>query len=101
MDFQLTLHTPDDVDPAQRQGAERRFRQALVAALGDEALVVPVYRAYQSILGRHGQAPDPQALTVDERAVLEHWQAAEAAAMAAVFGPHRHLDEGDYEIVLP
>lgn len=101
MEYQLRLHTPDDVGDGQRQNAERQFRGALAASLGDESLVVPVYRAYQSILGRHGLAPDPDALTVDERSVLEHWQAAEAAAMAAVFGPHRHLDEGGYEIVLP
>ena len=29
------------------------------------------------------------------------WQQAERAALEAVFGPHRHLDEGGYEIGLP
>lgn len=101
MTYTLTLYAPDDTQPAQRQAAERRFRQALEAALGDESLVVPVYRAYLNILGQHGESPDTEALTVDERMVLETWQQAESAAMEAVFGPHRHLDEGGYQIVLP
>jgi hypothetical protein len=57
--------------------------------------------AYLGIVAQHGETPDPEALTVEQRTVLEHWQSAESAAMQAVFGPHRHLDEGGYEIVLP
>lgn len=101
MTYTLKLYVPEDTPPGQRQAAERLFRQALEASLGDAALVVPVYRAYLGILSEHGETPDPESLSVDQRTLLEHWQQAEAAALEAVFGPHRHLDEGGYEIVLP
>lgn len=101
MTYTLKLYVPDDTQPAQRQAAERLFRQALEVTLGDAAMVAPVYSAYLNIVGQHGEVPDAEALTVDERLVLETWQQAEAAAMEAVFGPHRHLDEGGYQIVLP
>jgi hypothetical protein len=100
MTYSLRLFVPEGSTPAQREAAERLFRQSLDASLGDAALVAPVYTAYLAILGQHGETPDPEALTVEERTVLEHWQQAEGAAMAAVFGPHRHLDEGGYEIRL-
>lgn len=101
MTYTLKLYVPDDTAPAQRQAAERLFRQALEAALGDAALVAPVYAAWQAIVAEHGETPDPEALSVDQRMVQEHWQQAERAALEAVFGPHRHLDEGGYEIGLP
>lgn len=101
MTYSLQLYVSDDTTPAQRQAAERLFRKALEAALGDAALVVPVYAAYQAIVARYGDTPDVEALTVEERTVFEHWQLAETAAVEAVFGPHRHLDEGGYQIVLP
>lgn len=101
MTYTLQLYVSDDTTPAQRQAAERLFRKALEATLGDAALVAPVYSAYQAIVARYGDTPDVEALTVEERTVLEHWQLAETAAIEAVFGPHRHLDEGGYQIVLP
>lgn len=101
MTYTLKLFVPDGSTPTQREAAERLFRQTLEAGLGDAVLVAPVYTAYLAIVGQHGETPDTEALTVEERTVLEHWQLAEAAAMAAVFGPHRHLDEGGYEIALP
>jgi hypothetical protein len=100
MTYTVKLFVPDDSPPAQREAAERRFCQALEASLGDAALVAPVYTAYLAIAAQHGEAPDPEALTLEERTVLEHWQLAEAQALAAVFGPHRHLDEGGYAIRL-
>jgi hypothetical protein len=100
MTYTLRLFVPDGSAPAQREAAERLFRQTLEAALGDAVLVAPVYSAYLAIVGQHGETPDPEALTVEERTVLEHWQQAEGAALVAVFGPHRHLDEGGYEIAL-
>jgi len=66
---------------------------------GDAALVVPVHAAVQRLQALHGEQPDPEALTLDERTVLELWQQAESAALEAVWGPHRHLDEGGYQIV--
>ncbi len=100
MTYTLKLFVPDGSAPAQRQAAERLFRDTLETALGDAALVVPVYTAYLAIVGEHGETPDPEALTVEERTVLEHWQMAEAAALAAVFGPYRNLDEGGYALTL-
>jgi hypothetical protein len=101
MTYTLKLYVPDDTSPAQRQAAERLFRQALEATLGDAALVAPVYAAWQAIVAEHGETPDPESLSLDQRTVLESWQLAETAALEAVFGPHRHLDEGGYEIGLP
>ncbi|MEZ5663335.1 MAG: hypothetical protein R3E94_07365 [Burkholderiaceae bacterium] len=98
MNYTLTLHTPDESPPHARQQAEKRFRQVLEEHLGDPAMVVPVFTAVQRIEARYGVSPDVQALTPEERTVLELWQQAESAAMAAVFGPHRHLDEGGYEL---
>ncbi len=98
MSYSLTLHTPDGGSPHARQQAERRFCQVLEEALGDAALVAPVYAAVQRIRAQHGPEPDTEALTTDERTVLEMWQHAETLALEAVFGPHRHLDEGGYEI---
>ena len=100
MTYTLKLYVPDDTSPTQRAAAERLFRQALEEALGDAALVAPVYGAVQAIVAEHGETPDPEALTVEQRTVLESWQLAETAAIEAVFGPHRHLDEGGYEIRL-
>jgi hypothetical protein len=100
MTYTLKLCVPDGSAPAQREAAERLFRQTLETSLGDAELVAPVYSAYLAIVGQHGETPDPEALSVEERTVLEHWQQAEGAALVAVFGPHRHLDEGGYEIGL-
>lgn len=99
MSYRVRLFASDDTSPGQQQAAERLFRQALEGTLGDAALVLPVYTAYQRLAALHGESPDMEALTVDERMVFETWQLAEAAALQAVFGPHRHLDEGGYEIL--
>jgi len=101
MTYTLRLFVSDDTSPAQRQAAERMFRQALEHSLGDADLVAPVYAAHQRIAAQHGESPDMEALSVDERTLFEHWQLAEAAALAAVWGPYRSLDEGSYEILLP
>jgi hypothetical protein len=100
MTYSLRIFVPDDTSPAQREAAERRFRDALESALGDAALVAPVYAAYQRIAALHGESPAPDALTDGERLVFDQWQAAEAVAMEAVFGPHRHMGEGLVEIRL-
>ncbi len=100
MTYTLKLYVPDDTPPGQRQAAERLFRQTLETALGDAALVAPVYAAWLAIVAEHGETPDPEVLSVDQRMVQESWQQAERAALEAVFGPHRHLDEGGYEIRL-
>lgn len=100
MNYSLRLSVPDDTTPEQRKAAERRFCQTLKVTLGDAALVAPMYAAYLRIVQQHGEAPGPDALTDDERLVLEQWQSAETAAMEAVFGPHRHMGEGLVDIRL-
>lgn len=100
--YRLTLYDADGASDASadagRQAAERRFRQVLDQALGDAHLVWPVYSAYLRIVGTHGEAPDPDALTEAEWAVFTQWQAAEQAAITAVFGPHRHLGDAVFDI---
>lgn len=97
--YRVRLYTPDGDSASARQVAERAFARALDAALGDPALVLPVYGAVQRIRAEYGDPPDIEAMTTDERTLYEHWQQAEAAALEAVWGPHRHLDEGGYEIL--
>lgn len=98
MSYSLKLYDADGVTDTQRREGEQRFRRALEDTLGDESLVVPVYRAYQRIAGTYGEQPDLDALTDAERAIFEQWQAAEAAAVAAAFGPHRYMGDAMYEI---
>ncbi len=98
MSYTLKLFSADETSPAQREAAQQRFRSVLEASLGDAALVAPVHTAYLRILAQHGEVPQPEALSDAERAVFEQWQAAEAAAVAAVFGPHRHMGDAMYEI---
>ncbi|HAJ12664.1 MAG: hypothetical protein WCZ20_04570 [Hydrogenophaga sp.] len=99
--YRVRLHTPDGGSASTRQQAERAFARALDASLGDPAMVLPVYHAVQRIRVMHGDPPDSEALGNDERMLYEHWLQAESAALEAVWGPHRHLDEGGYEILPP
>lgn len=99
MTYSIKLYQADDVTQAQRREAEQRFRRALEETLGDAVLVVPVYRAYQRIVGAHGETPDLESLTDAERAIFEQWQAAETAAVAAAFGSHRYMGDAMYEIL--
>lgn len=98
MSYTLTLFDADGASDAQRRAAEQRFRQVLEATLGDASLVAPVYRAYLRVVEACGEVPSPERLTDAERTIVEQWQAAEAAAVMAVFGPHRHLGDVMYEI---
>lgn len=97
MTYRLKLYEAD-VPAEQLQAAQQRFRQALEQSLGDAALVLPVYRAYQRIVASHGEEPAPEDLGEGERMVLEQWHAAEAAAVAAAFGPNRYMGDAMYEI---
>ncbi len=98
MAYFLTLYDADGASPAQHRLAEQRFRQALEQTLGDESLVAPVYTAYLRIVGSYGESPDPDSLSEAERQIFEQWQAAELAAVAAAFGPHRYMGDAMYEI---
>jgi hypothetical protein len=98
MTYTITLFDADGVTDTQRRDAEQRFRRALETSLGDASLVAPVYTAYQQIVATYGEAPPPDALTDAERAIFDQWQAAETAAVAATFGPHRYMGDAMYEI---
>lgn len=98
MSYTLTLHAGDDASEPDRRAAEQRFRQTLEATLGDAGLVAPVYGAYLKIIAEHGDAPSAEVLTDAEREVVEQWQIAESAAVAAAFGPHRYMDEPQFAI---
>ena len=100
MTYTLTLFDADGVTDVQRREAEQRFRGALEGVLGDESLVAPVYTAYQRIVALYGEHPSPDALTDAEQAVFDQWQAAETAAVAATFGPHRYMGDAMYEITV-
>jgi hypothetical protein len=98
MTYRLTLQTGEEASKSDRQAAEQRFRQALEASLGLASLVLPTYQAYLQIVAIYGETPDLDLLPGAEREVLEQWQAAELAAMAAAFGSHRYMDDARFEI---
>jgi hypothetical protein len=98
MTYSLTLYEADGVSDLQRREAEQRFRGALEDVLGDAALVAPVYSAYLRIVATYGEAPSEDSLSDAERAIFDQWQAAEAAAVAAAFGPNRYMGDAMYEI---
>ena len=100
MTYTLVLYEADGASDAQRREAEQRFRTVLEETLGDASLVAPVYAAYLRIVATYGEAPAPDILTDAERAIFDQWQAAETAAVAAVFGPHRYMGDAMYEIRL-
>ncbi|RMX07782.1 hypothetical protein D8I35_01200 [Corticibacter populi] len=97
--FSIRLWLSESVSAGALRQAEERFTQALVDSLGDAALVLPTWDAFARIVQRHGEQPDPEQLPDAERFIYESWRMAEADALAAAFGPHRHMGEGQYEIV--
>ena len=100
--YRLRLYDADGASDALadtgHREAEQRFRHALDTTLGDAALVWPVYSACLRIVATYGDAPDPDALSDAEQAIFSQWQAAELAAVTAVFGPHRHLGDAVFEL---
>lgn len=98
MNYTVKLYDAEGVSEAQQRAAQRRFKQVLEATLGDAALVLPVYQAYQRIAAAYGDPPNLEALTGPEREIAEQWQAAEGAAITAVYGPLRSMGDGDYEL---
>jgi len=100
MTYSLVLYEADGASDTQRHEAEQRFRTVLEETLGDASLVAPVYAAYLRIVATYGETPAPDTLTDAERAIFDQWRAAETAAVAAVFGPHRYMGDAMYEIRL-
>jgi hypothetical protein len=98
MSYSLKFYDTEGMSESTHREVEKRFRHALEAALGDAALVAPVYRAYLRIVAAYGETPDPDSLGDAERVLFEQWQAAETVAVAAAFGPNRTMGDAMYEI---
>jgi hypothetical protein len=98
--YRIRLLAFDEAGEPQRQQAERRYGVALEAALGDACLVAPVYRQVLRLYALHGPSPDLQSLSEAEAQLLQTWQEAEAAALTAALGPHRYLEEAQFEILI-
>ncbi|RYX93759.1 MAG: hypothetical protein EOO28_17460 [Comamonadaceae bacterium] len=98
MQYSLKILDSDDASPQQKRDAEARFRKALDESLGDAALVLPIYKAYQRLVAVYGEAPDTELLSDAEREIFSSWQAAETAAVAEAFGPNRYMGDAMYEI---
>jgi hypothetical protein len=73
--YTVKLYDAEGVSEEQQRAAQKRFRQVLEDTLGDAALVLPVYQAYQRIAAAYGDA-----------------------AIAAVYGPLRGMGDGFYEL---
>ncbi len=98
MTYSLKIFTADDVTPAERVLAEKRFRSALDDALGSPEFVLPVYRAFSRLLLAHGEAERPWPITSDEQLLVDSWEAAELAATQSAFGVNRYLGDADFEL---
>ena len=98
MDYTLKIYVPDETSPAERAAAHRLFRETLEMSLGGAAMVWPLFDVHRAIVQQYGETPDEDDLNAQQRLIFDAWQAAEAAALVAVFGPYRNLDEGGYEI---
>ena len=98
MSYTVKLYAYEDASPAQLQAAERRFRKALEASLGDESLVAPVHAAYRRIVATYGEMPAEDALSPEQLEIFSQWQAAESAALTAALGPDRYLGDAQFEI---
>lgn len=99
MSYRLKLYAFEDASPEQLRAAERRFRQALDAALGDESLVAPVHAAYRRLVAVYGESPTEDVLPPGALEIFQQWQAAETAAMVAALGPDRYMGEAQFEIL--
>lgn len=100
MVFQVSMVGAEGASAQQTRDAVARYVAALEDALGSSELVAPVYGAYVHLRALHGETPDLEALTDAERMIYEQWQGAETLALAAALGPHRYLDEPQFEIRL-
>ena len=98
MTYQLRIFTAEDVSEAERAAATLRFRSALDAALGDAALVLPIYAVYARLLLAHGDAERPWPVSTDEQLLIDQWEQAELAATQAAFGVNRYLGDADFEL---
>ena len=98
MAIRIVMVGAQDATEPQANAAVRRFTLALEDALGGPELVVAVYAAYVQLRGVYGETPHLESLTDAERTIFEQWQSAESPALAAALGPHRYLEEPQFEI---
>ena len=100
MTISVVMVGAEDASAVQRDAAVQRFVQALADALGGAELVAPVYGAYVQLRAIYGETPELERLTDSERMIFEQWQGAETSALVAALGPHRYLEEPQFEISL-
>ncbi len=98
MTYQLRIFTAEDVSDAECAAATLRFRSALDAALGDAALVLPIYAVYARLLLAYGDAERPWPVPTHEQLLIDQWEQAELAATQAAFGVNRYLGDADFEL---
>ena len=98
MGYTLKIFTDEEVTDVQREQASQRFRAALEESLGDEGLVVPVYRAYLKLQQAHGDHPRPWPVSDAEQLLADQWEAAELAATQAAFGVNRYKGDAHFEL---
>lgn len=100
--FTVELWLDADISDKQRQRATAAFSNTLIEQLGDASLVLPSHQAFLRILQTQGTGSadtiDVENLSDAERHLFESWRLAELAALEKVFGPHRHMGEGLYEV---
>ena len=100
MVFQVSMVGAEGATAQQTREAIARYVAALEDALGSSELVAPVYGAYVRLRAVYGETPDLDALPDAERMIYQQWQGAETLALAAALGPHRYLEEPQFEISL-
>ncbi|OYT94071.1 MAG: hypothetical protein CFE43_01695 [Burkholderiales bacterium PBB3] len=98
MTIRIAMVGAHDATELQQRDAVQRFRLALEDALGGPELVAAVYGAYVQLRAVYGETPHLESLTDAERMIFEQWQGAETAALVAALGPHRYLEEPQFEI---
>ena len=100
MTIRIAMVGAQDATELQQRDAVRRFTLGLEEALGGPEMVAAVYAAYVQLRGVYGETPHLESLTDAERMIFEQWQGAETLALAAALGPHRYLEEPQFEISL-
>jgi len=98
LSYTVRLFAYEDVSDEQKSQAEQRFCKALNEALGDAALVLPVFTMYRRLVALHGDTPSADALSTEELELFTQWQAAESAALTAALGPHRYMGDAEFDI---
>jgi hypothetical protein len=96
----ITMVGAEEATTKQRDAGVQRFTSALEEALGGAEMVAAVYAAYVQLRAAYGETPDLPRLTDAERTIFEQWQGAETAAVVAALGPHRYLEEPQFDIQL-